>query len=202
MRQKSEEKMRRIVALIEEKYFATGLSPSLSEIGLHVGLSKGMVSQYLAEMEERGMLTRGEGYYSVRTTRMQRMKNDAVHLPVVGRIACGAPLLAEEHIEQYVTISSSLLGAGEHFVLRAKGESMIGAGISDGDAVIVRRQTHAEEGQIVVALLEDEATLKRFFIDRESGRIRLHPENPTMEDIFADTVAIQGVAVKVLRDLV
>ena len=202
MRHKSEEKMGRIVAFIEERYFETGVSPSLAEIGVGVGLSKGMVSHYLCEMEARGMLTRGEGYYSVRTPRMKKIKNDGVHLPVVGRIACGAPLFAEEHIEEYVTISSSLLGAGEHFVLRAKGDSMIGAGISDGDAVIVRRQTHADEGQIVVALLEEEATLKRFYLDRENGRVRLHPENPEMEDIFADTVAIQGVAVKVLRDIV
>ena len=94
-----------------------------------------------------------------------------------------------------------MVGSGKFFALVAKGNSMINAGISDGDIVIIRLQNSAEEGQIVIARVDDEATLKRYYLDRKNKRIRLHPENDEMQDMFYDQVDIQGVAVKVIKDL-
>jgi len=123
-------------------------------------------------------------------------------MPVVGTIACGTPILAEENIESYLSISGKFLGPGVFFVLVAKGDSMINAGIDNGDYVIVRQQNSADEGQIVVALVEDgECTLKRYYKDEKRKKIRLHPENNEMEDMYFDTISIQGVAVKVIKNL-
>ena len=96
----------------------------------------------------------------------------------------------------------ALFGQGDFYILRANGDSMIDANINHGDLVVVRQQDYAEEGQIVVALIEDEATLKRYYPEPERQRVRLHPENPKLQDIYVDDCSIQGVAVKVLKDLI
>ena len=111
----------------------------------------------------------------------------------------GVPKFAEENIEEYVCLPESLFGRGEFFLLRARGDSMIGAGIEDGDLVLIRQQNTAEYNQIVVALVDDEATLKRFRPNED--HICLHPENNRYEDIIVDSCLIQGVAVKVIKDL-
>ena len=129
------------------------------------------------------------------------MKQQTISVPVLGEIACGIPKFAEENIEEYVRLPVALFGHGSFFILRAYGDSMIEAGIEDGDLVLIRQQNTAEEGQIVVALIDDEATLKRFYPEPEKRRIRLHPENAHMNDIFVEKCEIQGVAVKVLKDL-
>ena len=118
---------------------------------------------------------------------------------VVGDISCGLPNIAEEHIEEYVSLPESMFGSGEFYILRARGESMIEAGIDPGDLVVIRKQETAENGQIAVVLVDDEATLKRFYI--EDNRVRLHPENSEMKDIYVDHCIIQGVAVKVIKDI-
>jgi len=120
---------------------------------------------------------------------------------VLGSVSCGVPRFAEENIEEYVSLPEALFGRGEFFILKAKGDSMIDAGIDDGDLVVIRQQSSAEDGQIVVALIDDEATLKRFYRDDKNKRVRLHPENEAMEDIFVDDCIIQGIAVKVIKDL-
>ena len=122
-------------------------------------------------------------------------------LPILGQIACGSPLFAEENIEDYVQLPASLFGNGDFYMLRANGYSMIDVGISSGDFVLIRRQNTAEPGEIVVALVEEEATLKRYFPEPERRRIRLHPENKVMDDIYVSSCEIQGIAVKVLKDL-
>jgi len=123
-------------------------------------------------------------------------------IPVVGKIACGTPILAEQNIDSYMSISGNFLGAGEFFVLVAQGDSMINAGIDDGDYVVIRKQNTANEGQIVVALIDgEEATLKRFYIDKKKKKIRLHPENDNLKDMFYDTIDIQGIVVKVIKDV-
>lgn len=197
MRTKNPETMRRIAAFAERRFFEDGSLPSLSEIGEEVGLSKSMVSYYLADMRARGMII-GDG---VRTPAVARASSAVRRVPVVGTVACGTPILAQENIARYLTVSSDLLGDGEFFALEARGDSMIGVGVNDGDLVIVRRQDYAQDGQIVVALVGDEATLKRYFYDRSRREVRLHPENPTMEDMYFKEVAVQGVAVKVVKDL-
>ena len=126
---------------------------------------------------------------------------DAVRLPLVGEIAAGGPLLAAENVEEYLSLPRSTKG---DFLLRVKGDSMIEAGILDGDVVVVRRAQDARDGDVVVAIAgedesADEATVKRFF--RESGRIRLQPENSALEPIYAPHVQILGKVVGVFREL-
>ena len=121
--------------------------------------------------------------------------------PILGKVSCGVPKFAEENIEEYVRLPVALFGRGQFFILRANGDSMIEADINDGDLVLIRQQNYADEGQIVVALMDDEATLKRYYPEPENQRIRLHPENCQLDDIFVSDCIIQGVAVKVLKDL-
>ena len=201
MRTKNEETIQQIVNYINDKYFNENIIPSVQEIADKVGMHKSNVSRYLVEMEERGLISRNGSFYGISTPKMQKVKSGVVSLPVVGDISCGTPILAEENIESYISIPSDFLGKGEYFVLKAKGNSMIGAGIDNGDYVIVKSQDTAEEGQIIVALIDNEATLKRYYIDNERQQIRLHPENKRMKDMYYDGIVIQGVAKKVIKNL-
>ena len=123
-------------------------------------------------------------------------------VPILGEVACGLPRYAEENIEEYIPLPKAYIGQGNYYLLRAKGDSMVEIGIDDGDLVLVRQESTAEPGQVVVALIEEEATLKRFFPEPERNRIRLHPENQEMNDIFVDACEIQGIAVKVIKDII
>jgi repressor LexA len=183
-----------------------GYPPTVREIGESVGLaSPSTVHAHLANLERAGLLKRdptkpralelvGREPASVRGA-------DLPKLPLVGQIAAGGPLLAEENIEDHVAVPERLRG---DFLLRVKGESMVNAGILDGDLLVVRRTQDARDGDIVVALAgedesADEATVKRFF--REDGRVRLQPENDSMEPIVAPHVQILGKVVGVFREL-
>ena len=174
-----------------------GSAPSVRQIASGVGLAVGTVSKYLSYMRENGVLDY-DGHRSV-TTRKTRGMMNMLYVPLLGAVSCGVPKFAEENIEEYVCLPESLFGKGEFFLLRAKGDSMTGAGIEDGDLVLIRQQSTAEYNQIVVALVDDEATLKRF---RPKGdHVILHPENDRYEDIIVDSCLIQGVAVKVIKEL-
>ena len=118
-------------------------------------------------------------------------------VPLVGRVTAGEPILATENIEEYMALPSFFVRDENSFVLSVKGESMIGAGIYDGDFIIVRKQNYADDGDIVVAMIEDSATVKRFFT--EGKRIRLQPENPTMDPILVDECAILGKVTGLMR---
>lgn len=202
MRSKNEETILSIIEYINEKFFTVREIPSVQEIADHIGVVKSTVSKYLAEMENRGLITRDNTHYSIETLKMKKTMKNTQQLPIVGNIACGTPILAEQNIESYLTISGDFLGTGTFFVLMAKGDSMINAGINDGDYVIVRQQPSAEEGQIVVAMVDDgECTLKRYYKDKRRKKIRLHPENEKMKDMFFDTIEIQGVALKVIKNI-
>ena len=129
---------------------------------------------------------------------------DVHRLPLVGDVAAGGPLLAEDNVEDYVAVPEPLATGGEEFLLRVKGDSMINAGILEGDLVVVRREQTAQDGDIVVALAgddetADEATVKRFF--KDGRRVRLQPENDELEPIFADHVQILGKVTGVFRSL-
>ena len=174
-----------------------GIFPTMQEVADGVGSSKATVQRYIAQMCEDGILN----FSGYRTMTSAKNKSHVVRVPVLGRIACGIPKFAEENIEEYVKLPVALFGQGDFFILRAYGDSMIEAGIDDGDLVLIRQQNYADDGQIVVALMEDEATLKRFYPEPEKHRVRLHPENSAMDDIFVDNCVIQGVAFKVLKDL-
>ena len=127
----------------------------------------------------------------------QLMGGESKVVPLIGEIACGEPLFAVENIEESYTLPKSLFGDGELFMLTAKGNSMIDAGISKGDLLVVRRQTAANDGDIVVALIDNDATLKRIY--HKGGKIILHPENKQMKDIVLDKCNVQGVLVGCIK---
>ena len=191
-----------------------GYPPTVREIGEAVGLaSPSTVHAHLANLERAGLLKRDptkpralELIGRERREPEPRIdeSRDVARLPLVGEIAAGGPLLADQNIEDYVAVPEPLARGGEEFLLRVKGDSMIKAGILDGDFVVVHRQQDARNGDIVVALAGDdetvdEATVKRFF--RENGRIRLQPENDDHDPIFADYVQILGKVVGVFRSV-
>lgn len=197
MRSKDKTLMAAIEKFVSDYTDNNGISPTMQEVADGVGSSKATVQRYIAQLCEDGILD----YSGYRTMTSTKTKAAAIRVPVLGTIACGIPKFAEENIEEYVRLPVALFGKGNFFILRAYGDSMIEAGIDNGDLVLIRQQNYADEGQIVVALMEDEATLKSFYPEPKKHRIRLHPENSRMDDIYVDNCEIQGVAVKVLKDL-
>jgi repressor LexA len=184
-----------------------GYPPTVREIGEAVGLaSPSTVHAHLANLERAGLLRRDPTKPRAlelvgREKPAPAAEAELQRLPLLGQIAAGGPLLAEENVEDEIAVPETLRG---DFLLRVRGESMIEAGILDGDIVVVRRAQDAENGEIVVALAgddetADEATVKRFF--REAGRVRLQPENSALEPIYARHVQILGKVVGVFREL-
>jgi repressor LexA len=187
-----------------------GYPPTVREIGAEVGLaSPSTVHVHLAKLEQAGYLrrdpTKPRALELVGRDRGQRPAGADVHvLPLVGEIAAGSPLLAEQNVEEYLGVPEPLSRGDDEFLLRVKGESMVEAGIMPGDYVIVRRQSTADDGDVVVALAggdesADEATVKTFH--RENGRVRLQPENASMEPIFPEHVEILGRVIGLFRQL-
>ena len=185
-----------------------GYPPTVREIGQEVGLaSPSTVHAHLANLERAGLLRRDP----TKPRALELTGREAAapvaeleKLPLLGQIAAGGPLLADQNVEDYLAIPEPLARGGEEFLLRVKGESMIEAGILDGDLVIVQRAQDARNGDIVVALAgddesADEATVKTFY--RERGRVRLQPENSALEPIYAQHVQILGRVVGVFREL-
>lgn len=187
-----------LIRFIDDYIDNYGRSPSTQEIAGGTGLSPATVSRYLSRMREDGIIDYS-GHRNIVTKRNSATETNAV--PVLGSVSCGIPKFAEENIEEYVKLPVSLFGKGDFFLLRASGNSMIEAGIDSGDLVLVRRQDYAAPGQIVVALMEEEATLKRYYPEPQNGYIRLHPENKDLDDIIVDHCLIQGVAVHVIKEL-
>jgi repressor LexA len=180
-----------------------GYPPTVREIGEAVGLaSPSTVHAHLANLERAGLLRRDPTKpRALELSARRATAATAQKLPLVGQIAAGGPLLAEQNIEDEIAVPETLRG---DFLLRVRGESMIEAGILDGDIVVVRRTQDARNGEIVVALAgddesADEATVKTFY--REKGRIRLQPENSALEPIYAEYVQILGVVTGVFRSL-
>ena len=200
MRSKNPMYFKMIEEFINDYTEKNGTSPTVREIHEAVGLGVGTVSRYLAHMRENGMLDYS-GRRNITTHEAKITRNETTKVPVLGAVSCGVPKFAEENIEEYVRLPVALFGKGEFFILRANGDSMIEANIDNGDLVVVRKQNYANEGDIVVALMEEEATLKRYYPEPEQRRVRLHPENSRLDDIYVEDFIIQGVAVKVIKDL-
>jgi repressor LexA len=203
------ERQRAILDYLREFVDEHGYPPTVREIGEAVGLSSpSTVHAHLAQLERAGLLRRDPTKPRALELADRRRGSDEPsaadfhRLPLVGDIAAGGPLLAEQNIEDYVGVPEPLSRGGEEFLLRVKGDSMVNAGILDGDFVVVQRRQDARNGEIVVALAgsdesADEATVKRFF--REDGRVRLQPENDALEPIYADHVQILGKVIGVFR---
>ena len=179
-----------LIRFIDDYIDNYGRSPSTQEIAGGTGLSPATVSRYLSRMREDGIIDYS-GHRNIVTKRNSATETNAV--PVLGSVSCGIPKFAEEKIEEYVKLPVSLFGKGDFFLLRASGNSMIEAGIDSGVLVLVRRQDYAAPGQIVVALMEEEATLKRYYPEPQNGYIRLHPENKDLDDITSNPQKIQLV---------
>ncbi|MFG2425216.1 transcriptional repressor LexA [Streptomyces sp. NPDC048448] len=193
-----------IVEYITESVRRQGYPPSMREIGAAVHLaSTSSVAHQLMALERKGVLYRDPQRpraYRVRPSWAPELgdrSTDPVDVPLVGRIAAGAPLLAEEMVEDVYTLPRQVVGDGDLFALTVSGDSMIDAAICDGDIVTVRRQDSADHGDIVAALLEDEATVK--VLRREDGRVWLMPRNPAYAAIPGDDAQILGKVVGVLR---
>lgn len=170
--------------------------PSVREICSVTGLrSTSTVHLHLKTLEERGLIERDKGLN--RSIRLSGSEKSS-QIPIMGRVTAGMPILAVEDIEGYVPVSETVRRGRELFALRVCGESMINAGILDGDIAVIHRTPAAENGDIVVALIEDEATVKRFY--KEDGHFRLQPENDAFEPIIVDEVALLGKLVAIYRN--
>jgi len=218
------DRQEKILAFIKKSIQEQGYPPTIREIGEHFGIrSTNGVNDHLKALERKGYLLRGElksralsvidgGRSPARLLRMSRRElsavgeGEVVQVPVVGKVAAGEPILAQENITDHVRIDSVLLGDGGRkvFALRVSGDSMIGDGILDGDYIFVRKQLQADPGEIVVAMIEDEATVKRFY--PEGDRVRFQPSNPRLKPIYVSRddfreTQIIGVVVGVYRKL-
>lgn len=199
-----------IFEFIKEQQLAKGYPPSVREICSAVGLkSTSTVHSHLNKLEKLGYIRRDptkpraiEILNTNSTDDVTGMNQEIIHIPVVGQITAGEPILAEQNIEEYIPLPSILVQGRDNFILKVKGESMIGAGILDKDYVIVDKNNHASNSQIVVALINGEyATVKRFF--KEDRLVRLQPENEFMDSIILDerNIEIVGIVKGVFRTL-
>ncbi len=201
MQKKNDERKIEIYNFINGFIKEYGVSPSYDEIASSMKCAKSTLFKYMKRLEEEGYIER----YGRNQIVTVENTNTIDRIPVIGSIACGKPKLAIEDIQGYLPINVDWLGRGEYFGLVASGDSMINININDGDIVIIRKQSSAENGQVVVAMIPDEyggemtATLKRFY--KERGRYRLHPENDYMDDIYVNKLEILGVAVKIISDV-
>lgn len=198
-------RQRRILGFIRETVRERGYPPTVREIGEAVGLtSSSSVHSQLANLERLGLLRRDPSKPRAVTLARPPTRAEGVAVPLLGRIAAGGPILAEQNVEEYLTVPLGFAEEADHFALRVRGDSMVGAGILNGDYVVVRRQEAAEDGDVVAALLpgpaEDEATVKR--LRRRDGRVLLVPENPALEPFeLPPGGRILGKVVAVLRKL-
>jgi repressor LexA len=201
------DRQRRILAMIRETVDERGYPPSIREIGEAVGLtSPSSVHSQLEAVQRKGYIRRDPTKPRSIAVHMEGMPNIPrplpAYVPLLGRIAAGVPITAEEQVEELVPLPRDLVGQGELFMLKVTGDSMIEAGVFDGDYVVVRSQPEAQEGEMVAAMLqgpEPEATVKYF--SRKGGRVRLLPANPAYEPIEGDEVSVLGLVVTVCRRL-
>ena len=190
----------KILSYIQSVIRERGYAPSVREIGEAVGLrSTSTVHGHLTRLEKKGLLHRD----AMKPRAMGIVDNESIddvcRIPVIGRVAAGVPILAEENAEAILPLPSDFVGEGELFILRVRGESMINAGILNDDYIVVRKQPDARNGEIVVALVDDDATVKRFY--KENGHFRLQPENDYMEPIIVPDVTILGKVVSLIRKM-
>ena len=206
-------KEKAILKFIEEQVIENGYPPSVREIGKAIGLSStATVHAYLAKLEKQGFIKKedkkGRTLKVIKGTDGQPLKRESknfyaqremVDVPVIGKITAGQPILAVENVTDTFPIPIDFVGNSESFMLTVRGESMIEAGILDGDYILVKKQSNATNGEIVVALIEDEATVKTFY--KENGHIRLQPENHTMDPIIVPDCKILGKVAGVFRKM-
>lgn len=194
-------KQEEILNYIKDEILERGFPPAVREICQAVGLkSTSSVHSHLESLEKNGYIRRDPTKpraIEILDESFNMLRREMVNVPVVGTVAAGQPILAEQNIDSYFPIPSEYMPNEQSFILKVKGESMINAGILDGDSVLVMQQTTARNGDIVVALIEDSATVKTYY--KENGHYRLQPENATMDPIIVDKVQILGKVIGLLR---
>ncbi len=175
-----------------------GYAPCVRDICSALDLkSTSTAHAHLTKLEKKGYITRDPAKPRTIMVLGDRSEERFVAVPILGRVAAGIPITAVENIEEYISLPYSLLGSDDVFILNVKGDSMMNAGIHDHDKIIAQRQDYAQNGDIVVALLDDEATVKRFFV--EDGQVRLQPENDNYKPIYSREVDVLGKVIGVLR---
>lgn len=199
MREKGLETQNRILDFIKKEIQKRGYPPSVREICEAVNLkSTSTVHGHLLQLEKRGLIRRD----STKPRALEVLDNPlsrGLCIPLVGRVTAGIPILAEENIEDYMVLPQDMIGHDDAFILQVEGDSMINAGIFDGDYIIVRKQNDAVNGQIVVAMVDGEATVKRIYY--EKNRVRLQPENSFMEPFYFDEVTVLGKVIALFRQM-
>ena len=194
-------KQEEILNYIKNEILERGFPPAVREICQAVGLkSTSSVHSHLESLEKNGYIRRDPTKpraIEILDESFNMLRREMVNVPVVGTVAAGQPILAEQNIDNYFPIPSEYMPNEQSFILKVKGESMINAGILDGDSVLVMQQTTARNGDIVVALIEDSATVKTYY--KENGHYRLQPENDTMDPIIVDDCKILGKVFGVFR---
>lgn len=199
-----------ILKFIEKQLAKNGYPPSVREIGAAIGLkSTATVHGYLSKLQEKGYIKKEEqkgrtlkllkGENNLKQDKQVYTSKEMVEVPIVGKITAGEPILAVENITDTFPIPIDFVGNSESFMLKVRGESMIEAGILDGDLILVKKQNTARNGEIVVALIEDEATVKTFY--KEKDYIRLQPENSALEPIIVPNCEILGKVAGVFRKI-
>jgi repressor LexA len=200
MRKPLTRKQDRVFEFIRKHVQDTGYPPTVREIGMNFGISEKGAYDHLNAIEKKGYIRRvpkKPRAIEILEFVPQKLPQTAVEVPIVGRVAAGEPILASENVEGTLPVPREVVKEDTCFALRINGKSMIEAGIFEGDLVIVRSQNYADTGDIVVALLDEEATVKRFF--RDGNKIRLQPENSVMSPIIVDDAQILGKVVGLFR---
>ena len=199
MRTKDRKRLLEIKSFINEYCDTNGRGPSLSVISKQFEICKATAQRYLCALKSSGEITQSKFGYESITLGENRA---AQSVPILGAVSCGPLTEVEEYIEGYLRLPESFVGKGKFYLLRASGNSMIDAGINDGDLVLVKLQNVANAGEIVVALVDNEVTLKRLAYSEEKKTYYLHPENKRMKDIYPEDIEIQGIAEKVIKNLI
>lgn len=200
MRSKDPELMEKIKAFAEDYYKEHGETPSNRTIANAMGIGRSTVYYYLVEMARRSIISYVDGIIS--SEKIEKFMQPVNRAELVGAVPCGTPDECEAMVEEYIPLPVSIFGDGDFYVLRASGDSMIEAGIDSGDLVVIEKQQTASIGDIVVALTDERLnTLKRLCYDDERECYYLHPENPEYDDIYVQSLRIQGVARNVIKSL-
>ncbi len=200
MDRKTTPRQQAILDVIKDFTREHGYPPSVREIGERVGLSSSSTVQcHLRTLEKKGLIKRDPTKPRALTSESDSIARDVITVPLVGRVAAGMPITAAENIEEELALPASFVRSSGSFMLRVQGESMVDAAILDGDLILVNPQKVANNGEIVVAMIDGEATVKSFY--KEENRVRLQPQNKYMEPIYTDNVDIVGKVSAVIRKL-
>ena len=201
MRTKDQSLLNEVKKFAEEYFLNYRKSPSIRTISKELGIATMTAQRYMTELKNNGVLCYKDG--NLLTSACLKYSTELEKAAIVGSIPCGPAETEEEYVEEYVDLPKAIFGDGPFYILSADGNSMIDAGIDDGDLVVIRKQDTARKGDIVVALVNDnESTLKRYYIDEVRHKVILHPENSDYADMEFDSIVIQGVAVNVIKSLI